>query len=889
MDYLLRAIGLGESSVNFPFRVDPDSRRFEVSFVDGIPWTLQWGTRIGDACEGTGETTQVSIFHLSLKGLSERQQLAARNAFKRALTLRILGLLRCVGAAEQRDHLYIATDSCVPLEWYLDYQSEKLRQGDGRRHPSQVEPKRRGAEQQLTIAMDYLLPISADLLALGLHQLASGLKAMHLHQLVHGNVAPRCVFVNVRTGEWFLFGMELVSLVSETLEVSGSPSSTAPIMPSFPVVGEGLLKFPLRPPELSSDQSGAKGLWYTFIQNPSKAWAFDVWGFGLIIAAYCRALTPRGAAAASYEGPLDHAKLVSITNAVPPSLRSFYSALISDTAAKRPRVQSLLDDCPFVTENAYVNCVNECRMYVMLDEGSKENFCSMLRRQLQQYPTEEGRKGGGALVAPSSSFPLGGVCWMLGCVMDQLKIFIPQDIVCSVVLLSQILLPLEHQSRSEEEATAATEAESAGSGASEERVSLYDEIIGPLIESLFLCSDNYTRLQLLRAVPLYAPGLDPQRWVGKNSGRSLWLYVAECLRSPSAELVIAAAKSAVLVASQLPASLVNSQVVELIGAVQNKPDALLRANGLVSLQALFPLLPVTKRMLIVQSAVVKGLSDASLPVRLAAVRALSSALQWGSTIQCGTTLLPHLMVATVDHSSAVREIALQAVEIGIRQVREHHARQLQGEGGAGSDAVEERRAAEMLWTFDIDAMKKEALHALFDTTNHMEREASKDSFSPSNAATPPAHRHPTFADSSAAPRGVASRSPVSPKVVPFHPPPVRMAMQETLADDTEGWESDKWSDDDDSDDEATTQHPVAHHGSSLAMGNTPKLSHYPALSQTHPLRKEVVGGDESESRRIVTEHRDVSEDEPLALGSPLRAELRPKPAKKRTLGAKKCP
>lgn len=131
MAFLLQSVmeWTGIASIpDFPFTLCPHARRISCDFLYGCSSTLLWTLQDGVTRNVNNSSSSlfvlpvgstVSIFHLSLSTLSEDEKRLARNALRRARTIRIRGLLQCFGGTEYKDHIYIATEHCVPLAHYL--------------------------------------------------------------------------------------------------------------------------------------------------------------------------------------------------------------------------------------------------------------------------------------------------------------------------------------------------------------------------------------------------------------------------------------------------------------------------------------------------------------------------------------------------------------------------------------------------------------------------------------------------------------------------------------------------------------------------------------------------------------------------------------------------
>jgi len=165
MNSILSAIGLSGSRIpQFPYTLDESCEPVRCQFLPTITWLLQDGIASNSEPASPGSAAaaprRVSVFHISLAELQPEDRELARNAMMRAKKLRIQGMIRCHAAVEHKNHLYIATDRCRPLDDFL----LKPRAKDGHHSISEV--------------------------ANGVKGICKGLHSIHVNGLVHGNVFP---------------------------------------------------------------------------------------------------------------------------------------------------------------------------------------------------------------------------------------------------------------------------------------------------------------------------------------------------------------------------------------------------------------------------------------------------------------------------------------------------------------------------------------------------------------------------------------------------------------------------------------------------------------------------------------------------------------------------
>ncbi|RNF24486.1 SCY1 family protein kinase [Trypanosoma conorhini] len=183
MAFLWKAIGLSDSIPGFPYTPSGGG-----GSTTAVTPTLTWTMRPG---VGSEDGRAVTIFSISLLKADSGVKELARHAMRRAKSLLLPGLLRCYGAVEHQETVYIATEPCEPLRAVLLRSSAARIDEDGDEEEAFLEG-----------------------VALGLKAVGTALTAMHRNNFVHGNVSSDSIFV-VAGDEWRLFGLELVSVFNE--------------------------------------------------------------------------------------------------------------------------------------------------------------------------------------------------------------------------------------------------------------------------------------------------------------------------------------------------------------------------------------------------------------------------------------------------------------------------------------------------------------------------------------------------------------------------------------------------------------------------------------------------------------------------------------------------
>ncbi|XP_076442467.1 N-terminal kinase-like protein isoform X2 [Babylonia areolata] len=219
------------------FSRDP-TRDFNYDLGEKIPgledkslWALHSGKK-----KGSGDP--VSIFTFDVKAASESQVQTAKGAVKRLKTLRHPNILTFLDAVETDKVIYFATEPVVPLENYLQNNSD--------------------SHNETAISW-------------GLHQILKGLSFLvNDCNLIHNNVCMASVFVDP-AGEWKIGGVDY-------MYPAQGPDSIPPVK-ILPV----LQKYD--PPEKSD---GARVV--------GNKWSADMWGLGCLIWEVFNGVLPRTAA-----------------------------------------------------------------------------------------------------------------------------------------------------------------------------------------------------------------------------------------------------------------------------------------------------------------------------------------------------------------------------------------------------------------------------------------------------------------------------------------------------------------------------------------------------------------------------------------------------------------
>eukprot|EP00796_Vickermania_ingenoplastis_P010026 gene10026-7003_t len=657
MSFILKAMGFGDSIPNFPFKLDPDDQAPQYEFVNGIRWTLQTAVSRESSPSSTHpqlsaptytsagevELPTVSVFHTSLKSLGTEEMSMARNALKRIRTLRIQGLLTCLAAVEHHDRIYIATERCVSLRDYLERQS-RVDCGGATTGPAP------STEERLT----------EDEVALGIRSVCRGLHSVHLNGLLHGNVGMNTVFVTKHGGFWKLFGFELITPVGSGVDMNlpyDDPKSSRCFCHGLRMTlstNPGAV-----PPEVMSCVQIPRSVSH-LLQNPTSSLGIDAWGLAGLIHDVAPYLSHSGPAVGSSFGPLRVENAKEAARRLPAGLRQGFAGLLSANPSSRPSMQNFVDHTSFITDSAYVRCIENVETYEVHDTDEKESLVGTLERHFA-----------------TSAFPLAGCLWMMDRITSQLHMSTPRNIAMPMFHLIHCIPP----------------------SCSFTRVML------PILTRLYLCRDRFVRMQLLQGIPLYS-----ERLASEPVRVFVWPQVLEGFRSTSPEILALTARGAVLLAQHMsPTSVI--ELIQALAPLQQHPDPSLRANATLCVAAVADRVSLESRVLVLGNAYARVLKDPEPRVRLAAAIGFRGFCKWMTPQQLATILLPHMVLLTVDKHGPVREIGFEVVQYGLSKLREVHQQAPMEEPSCDPNGTPIPEIE--FWVFDHATALKEAQKLLF--------------------------------------------------------------------------------------------------------------------------------------------------------------------------------
>ncbi|KAG5505735.1 hypothetical protein JKF63_05071 [Porcisia hertigi] len=353
MAFLLKAIGFSDSIPGFPFTPVANDPGRTVYTSPQMCWTVRSGTQSGDA------QVRVSIFTCAVSsvattGTSGSRELVkrlAQNAMRRSKSLMIPGFLKCHGAVEYGDTVYIATEPCVALKDVLE--SPELR----RRYYGQTKE-------------EYIASV-----AYGLDTVCGALAALQSNRLVHGNVNCGSIFVSAASGFWRLFGLELVSSADEV--EAGDPGCL------FESARRARMVVGYRcPPELGSSGGGDAG-------GGDPVVAVDAWGLACLLyeTMGVRAEEAINGKLNALAHSLSAAELPSMCRqSLPKSLQQCCGRLTAPNPRTRTSVASFIESCVFVKDNSFVQCMKALSELLLMDLSEQVRLVESLTEQLKVFP-----------------------------------------------------------------------------------------------------------------------------------------------------------------------------------------------------------------------------------------------------------------------------------------------------------------------------------------------------------------------------------------------------------------------------------------------------------------------------------------------------------------------
>uniref|UniRef100_A0A7S1PNR1 Protein kinase domain-containing protein n=1 Tax=Neobodo designis TaxID=312471 RepID=A0A7S1PNR1_NEODS len=307
---------------NFPLTLGEEIGTY--CCMSGVEWTMRSATH-----QETGEAA--TVFSLPMKGADgvavPMLEAVGRNALKRAKTLRVPGVLRCIDCTEYRDAVYIATDPCRPL-------SEALTSA--------------GRSEYYEADDDKLL----EGVALGLHTIATTLESLHKNGIAHHNISIDSAVV-LPSGEWRLFGFELCGPFDEE---------------------HGLFRR-YKSALLDHRLPAGRGL--------DTVSSVDAWGLGCLL----YEVFSTGGDTGKQPSSLTHQDLKAPAK-VPRKLHPTLSGLLASEAKMRWTMSKFLAECSLLKDSTYVSDLNTLGELSLRDASERDSYFRTLSKHVADYPVQ---------------------------------------------------------------------------------------------------------------------------------------------------------------------------------------------------------------------------------------------------------------------------------------------------------------------------------------------------------------------------------------------------------------------------------------------------------------------------------------------------------------------
>ncbi|KAG5479422.1 hypothetical protein LSCM1_04683 [Leishmania martiniquensis] len=354
MTFFLKALGLADSVPGFPFTPVADEPGRTVYTSPQMCWSVRPGTQKDDA------QARVSIFTCSVAtaatsgGSSGHRELIrqlAQNTIRRAKSLMIPGFLKCYGAVEHSDTVYIATEPCVSLR-------DVLESAEWRKHFYGH------TSEEYTAAVAY-----------GLDTVSGALAALQSNRLVHGNVHCGSIFVSAESGFWRLFGLEFISAIDDV--ASGNPGCLFESARRA-----GMITGYRCPPELGSSSCSD-------ISTGDSVVAVDAWGIACLLYE-TMGVTAEEAAKGKLNSLAHSLSAAELRNAcrqsLPKSLHQGCSNLTAPNPRMRKSIAVFAESCEFVKHSTFVYYMKSLSELLLMDVSQQVRLVESLTGPVEKFP-----------------------------------------------------------------------------------------------------------------------------------------------------------------------------------------------------------------------------------------------------------------------------------------------------------------------------------------------------------------------------------------------------------------------------------------------------------------------------------------------------------------------
>ncbi|CCW70308.1 unnamed protein product [Phytomonas sp. Hart1] len=562
-------MGLGGSIPNFPFKIDSAKPEY-IHNTATLSWTIRQGTRVEDAMPVSIFTISISKEKVCQDPKDTNRRLLARNALKYSKSLMLPGVLRCYGGVEYDNCIYIATERCDPLSCLMTNMDSP--------HESYSDLKGQRYEQEV---------------ALGLKHVGEALIDLGRNGLMHGNMCGETVYVTEK-GFWRLWGLELVSTSGNKVESSNHDASlynklAADFLPTYRI----------------SDRIGR--------QNSSV----DMWCMACLIFEAFRSRSSANADTASLSPKSVH----SCKQQLPDSLQVSFVRLLSDKGDALSAISRFLENCDFINESTYVQCLSDIDQYILMDTTQRETLMDRLSSAVSEFPLR--------------------VCLMaiIPKLMELIQMDTPPvNIVNPIIEISKLVVD-----------DAAFEAH-----------------IAPNLALLFQSTNVAIQYSLLESMDVYGSRLS------RTMLEKIWPLFAKGIISTSARIRDGSVRALVHIAGQLSPRILTQEVPFLVQKVQSDSDGVIRTNATIALSMIAQHMPPEVRQKVLVSTSVRMLKDSFVPSRIAALQAIGTVLAELKSRELSEVVIPRVVPLITDPVGNVRELSILILKNSLEKFEADH-------------------------------------------------------------------------------------------------------------------------------------------------------------------------------------------------------------------------
>lgn len=579
--------------------------------TDQSPWKVYQGINPKQ------NNAPVTVFEYNLKSSGNATVAeAVKNSFRK---LKLVKFPNCITTLDffefDNAMLYIVTEPVVPLLDYLKEHSGKL---------------------------------NLDCKVFGLYSVAQAIEFLNMKcNLVHGNIGLHSVYVNPNTGDWKLFGFELLTnLNSDPAQPLYRFSSS---IPSF---------HNLASPEVLNQ--GVESL-KTVIPIKLDSYMFGEFFFGVILE--------------NYSPPYNNLSAIKL----PARLSSAYKRLVNANINQRITVEKFLQETiDFFSNNLLIEFNNHLEEIKFMKDEEKLAF---FKYELASIVGGEDTPENDTL----NVFPPG---LLEGKLLDELisqfrnlgkpQEYNPQNQETLAIILNYILrfgcaLPNEQ----------------------------FSKIIKPVLFGAYSMADRSVRLHLLNYLPKYVDKLT-------DLDVQLKIFYSMITGFQDSNFIIreSTLKSLDIIIDKISDKQVNQDLLKVLAKSQFDPKPSIRTNTVILIIRISKRIYSNSKNNVLITALSKTLKDTFTPCKMAALKGFETLIDEFSLEEVCGKILGHLAISLMDSRSAkVRDEADRIFKLYLSSVESHAADLPRKEP---DDDAEERA---FLKKFQPQAVKSEETNA----------------------------------------------------------------------------------------------------------------------------------------------------------------------------------